>query len=118
MYNPEVVTEEEAEKLRDWRGILDPAFKGRLSLVEPRFGVTMAPLLYVMNNEALGEDFLRALKAQDPAVFLNTAQARDALLPGHKPVSWGAQWENVSLSATEHGAPIRFPLPHPPASYS
>src|SRR3546814_7583862 len=30
MYNPEFVTAEEAEKLRDWRGILDPAFKGQI----------------------------------------------------------------------------------------
>src|SRR3546814_5627720 len=60
---------------------------------------------------------MHALKAQDPAVFLNTAKARDALISGHKPVSWGAQWENVSLSVYEQGSPIRFLYPNPSVSY-
>lgn len=117
MYNPKFVTEAEAEKLRAWDGILDPAFKGRFSLVEPSFGVTLAPLLYVMNNPKLGEDFLRKLKAQDPVIFLNTAQARDSLMSGQKPISWGAQWENIVFSDFERGAPIRFVYPNPTVAY-
>ena len=108
MYNPKFVTEAEVQKLRTWTGILDPAFRGRISLVEPVFGVTLAPLLYTMNTPGLGVDFLQKLKAQNPHIYLNTAQAREAVISGQKPISWGAQWEAVVLSTIEKGAPVRF----------
>ncbi len=112
-YNPKFVTDAEAQKLRSWTGVLDPAFKGRISVVEPVFGVTLAPLLYIMNTAGLKEDFLRKLKAQDPLIYLNTAQARDAVVSGQKPISWGAQWEAVELADIEKGAPVRFVYPDP-----
>jgi iron(III) transport system substrate-binding protein len=113
MYNSKSVTGAEAQKLRSWNGILDPVFKGRISVVEPVFGVTLAPLLYVMNAPGLGADFLKKLKLQDPYVYLNTAQAREAVISGQKPISWGAQWEAVVLSDIQKGAPVRFVYPEP-----
>ncbi len=112
-YNPKFVTPAEADKLRTWTGILDPAFKGRLSLVEPVFGVTLAPLAYVMKAAGLGEDFLKKLKAQEPQIYLNTAQARDAVVSGQRPISWGAQWESVIMSELEKGVPVRFAYQEP-----
>jgi iron(III) transport system substrate-binding protein len=112
-YNPKFVTEAEAQKLRSWTGVLDPAFKGRISVVEPVFGVTLAPLIYVMNTPGLGEDFLKKLKAQEPLVYLNTAQAREAVVSGQKPISWGAQWEAVMLADIDKGTPVRFVYPEP-----
>lgn len=113
MYNAKSVTAAEAQKLRSWTGILDPVFKGRISVVEPVFGVTLAPLLYLMNAPGLGADFLKKLKSQDPYVYLNTAQAREAVISGQKPISWGAQWEAVVLSDIQKGAPVRFVYPEP-----
>ncbi len=112
-YNPKFVSEAEAQKLRSWTGILDPAFKGRISVVEPVFGVTLAPLLYIMNTAGLGEAFLKKLKAQEPLVYLNTAQARDAVVSGQRPISWGAQWEAVMLAEIQKGTPVRFVYPDP-----
>lgn len=112
-YNPRFVTEAEAEKLRSWNGVLDPAFKGKISVVEPVFGVTLAPLLYIMNTPGMGADYLRKLKAQQPHVYLNTAQARDAVVSGQKPISVGAQWEAVILSDIGKGTPVRFVYPEP-----
>ena len=113
MYNPKFVSEAEAAKLVDWKGILDPAFKGRISLVEPAFGVVLAPLLYVMNAPGLGEPYLKQLKAQNPAIYLNTAQARDALISGQQPIAFLAQWEAVALGTIESGAPVRFVYSNP-----
>lgn len=112
-YNPELVTEEEAEKLKSWEGILDPAFKGRFSIVEPVFGVTLAPLTYIMSRDDLGEDFLRAVREQEPLIYLSTAPARDAMMSGQAPISWGAQWEAVALTTLNSGAPVRFVYPEP-----
>jgi ABC-type Fe3+ transport system substrate-binding protein len=117
IYNPKFVSEEDAKKLESWEGILDPAFRDKISLVEPTFGVTLAPLLYIMNTPSLGEDFLRKLKTQNPTIFVNTAQARDAVVSGQKPISWGAQWESIAFSEYERGAPIRFIYPKPTVEY-
>ena len=112
-YNPRFVTEEEAEKLKNWQGVLDPVFRGRISLVEPTFGVTLAPLAYIMKTPGLGEKFLRDLKAQRPLIFDNTAQAREAVVSGQRPISWGAQWEAVILTDIEKTVPVRFVYPNP-----
>jgi len=112
-YNPELVSEEEAEKLKSWKGMLDPAFKGRFSIVEPVFGVTLAPLTYLMSREDLGEDFLKAVRDQEPLIYLSTAPARDAMVSGQAPISWGAQWEAVALTTINSGAPVRFVYPEP-----
>jgi ABC-type Fe3+ transport system substrate-binding protein len=117
-YNPKFVTPEQAEKLKKWDGILDPEFKGKISLVEPTFGVTLGPLMYVMETPGMGEDFLRKLKQQQPFIYTNTAQARDAVVSGQKPISWGAQWEAVILSDVEKGVPVRFVYPDPTAEWS
>jgi ABC-type Fe3+ transport system substrate-binding protein len=117
-YNPKFITPEQAEKLKKWDGILDPEFKGKISLVEPTFGVTLAPLMYVMETPGMGEDFLRKLKQQQPFIYTNTAQARDAVVSGQKPISWGAQWEAVILSDVEKGVPVRFVYPDPTAEWS
>jgi len=117
-YNPKFVTPEEVEKLKTWNGILDPAFKGKISLVEPVFGVTLAPLMYVMETPGLGEDFLRKLKQQEPFIYTNTAQAREAVVSGRKPISWGAQWEAVILSDVEKGVPVQFVYPEPTPEWS
>lgn len=117
MYNPTQVTQAEADKLRDWKGILDPVFKNRVSLVEPIFGTTLSPLLYIMNTPGMGEDFLRKLKQQNPVIFLNTAQAREAMISGQTPISWGAQFESIALSEIHRGAPVRFVYPTPTVEY-
>jgi iron(III) transport system substrate-binding protein len=117
MYNPQFVTETEAAKLQDWTGVLDSAFKGRISLVEPTFGVTLAPLMYIMNKTDLGEDFLRKLKAQNPVIFINTAQARDAVVSGQSPISWGAQWDGVTFSEIARGSPVHFVYLHPDVEF-
>ena len=117
MYNPKFISDAEATKLKNWKGVLDPTFKGKISMVEPSFGVTLAPLLYIMNTPGLGEDFLKKLKAQNPVIYINTAQARDALISGQQPISWGAQWESVSLGYVEKGAPVRFVYPEPTVEY-
>jgi iron(III) transport system substrate-binding protein len=117
-YNPKLVTDAEAEELRPWTGVLAPKFKGRISLVEPTFGVTLAPLTYVMKTPGLGEDFLRQLKAQAPQIYLNTAQAREAVVSGQRAISWGAQWEAVILSDIQKGIPVRFIYPEPEVAWA
>ena len=112
-YNSKLVSEEEAGLLRQWNGILNPRFKGRISLVEPVFGSTLVPLLYIMNKPDMGVGFLRRLRSQQPVIYINSAQARDALVAGQQPIYWGGNWEAAMLTLVQTGAPVRFLYPNP-----
>jgi len=117
-YNSKFVTDEEARKLRSWTGILEPEFKGRIAISEPSVGVALGPLLYVMNAPGMGEAFLRKLRDQQPRIYLTTAQMRDAVVSGQRPISWGADWEAVILLEVDAGAPIRFVYPDPTPEFT
>ncbi len=107
-YNPAFVSDSDAKLLTQWRGILDPRFKGKISIVEPALGVTQAVLNYVMNTPGLGVDFLTKLKAQQPNIYTNAVPARDALVSGQKPIVWGSIWDAFAIQDVAKGAPMRF----------
>ena len=112
-YNPAFVTESDAKLLTQWRGILDPRFKGKISLVEPALGVTQGVLNYIMNTPGLGTDFLTKLKAQQPNIYPNAVPARDALVSGQKPIIWGSMWDAIAIQDVEKGSPQRFVYTNP-----
>jgi ABC-type Fe3+ transport system substrate-binding protein len=112
-YNPQFVTPAEIKILGQWRGILDPRFKNRISLVTPALGVTQGVLNYVMNTPGLGIDFLTKLKAQEPNIYPNAVPARDAAVSGQKPVIWGAVWDALAIQDVASGSPLRFTFMNP-----
>jgi len=118
MYNPKLVTEAEVERLRNWDGILDPAFKGRISVVEPSIGAAAAPLLYIMNNPELGADFLKKLKAQKPAIYLNSTLGREAVTSAQQAISIFSQFDSIAMSDFVRGSPVRFLYPNPTVEYA
>lgn len=118
MYNPKLVTDEEVEKLRSWDGVLDPAFKGRISVVEPSIGAAAAPLLYIMNTASLGETFLTKLKAQKPAIYLNSTLGREAVTSAQQAVSIFSQFDSIAMSDFQRGSPVRYLYPTPTVEYA
>jgi ABC-type Fe3+ transport system substrate-binding protein len=118
MYNPKQVTDAEVEKLRTWTGVLDPVFKGRISVVEPSIGGAAAPLLYIMNTPALGEDFLKKLKAQKPAIYLNSTLGREAATSSQQAISIFSQFDSIAMSDFQRGSPVRFLYPNPTVEYA
>lgn len=112
-YNSHVVTDAEAKELTDWKAVLDPKWKGKISLVPPNFGVTLAPAVYMTDEPSLGVPYLEKLKAQQPKFYASTAPARDAMTSGDVPISWGHEWDAVILSLIGSGAPVRMVYPNP-----
>lgn len=112
-YNPKIISDDLAKRLKNWSAILEPEFKGKFSISEPTFGVTLTPLLYMMSHPEMGENFYRKLRETQPRIFLNTPQARDALMSGQTPISWAAQWDAVILTDIARGRPVRFVFPEP-----
>ncbi|MEW5422178.1 ABC transporter substrate-binding protein [Amorphus sp. 3PC139-8] len=72
IYNTDLVSE--AESPKTWEDLLDPKWKGQIILSDPRNNLEVADWLYTM-YDAYGEDYLVALKAQDP-------QFVPSILPG------------------------------------
>lgn len=118
MYNPKQVSDADVEKLRSWNGVLDPAFKGRISVVEPSIGAAAAPLLYIMNTPTLGDDFLKKLKAQGPAIYLNSTLGREAVTSAQQAVSIFSQFDSIAMSDFQRGSPVRFLYPTPTVEYA
>jgi iron(III) transport system substrate-binding protein len=112
-YNPQFVTPAEVKMLQQWRGILDPRFKDRISLVTPALGVTQGVLNYVMRTPGLGVDFLTKLKAQNPNIYPNAVPAREAAVSGQKPIIWGAVWDALAIQDVASGSPLRFVFTDP-----
>ena len=112
-YNPDIVTPEDAAKLRSWKGILDPVFKDSIIMGPPIYGGSSVPLLYIMNTPDLGEKFLKDLKQQNPTIFPIFAQAREALVAGQYKVFFGQVWDAIAFSEYGSGSPLRFVYPNP-----
>jgi ABC-type Fe3+ transport system substrate-binding protein len=112
-YNPQFVSPSDVKLLASWRGILDPRFKDKISVVQPSLGVTQGVLNYVMNTPGLGVDFLTKLKAQNPNIYPNAVPARDAAVSGQKPIIWGAVWDALAIQDVAQGSPLRFVFTDP-----
>jgi iron(III) transport system substrate-binding protein len=78
------------DDLRSMRDLLDPRWKGKISLQDPTVpgsGSNQAAQLYLQ----FGEDFVRRLYLdQKPAISRDTRQMSDWLLRGTYPISFGA----------------------------
>lgn len=119
LYNTDNVSEEDAELLKDWNGILDPRFAdGRIAMRAAQVGAGYAPLLYWLTEGAdeYGEGYLEALAAQEPVIYPDPVQAGQAVVAGEQDV-WFTGWEAFSVAQYEVGAPVRWVFPDPAPAY-
>jgi iron(III) transport system substrate-binding protein len=113
MYNTDNVSEQEAELLTDWNGILDERWSGgRIAMRAAQVGAGYAPLLYWLTDGAdeYGEGYMEALAAQEPVIYPDPVQAGQAVVAGEQDV-WFTGWESFAVAQYEAGAPIRWAFP-------
>lgn len=117
-YNTTQVSEEDAALLKDWKGILDPRFKGRIAMRAKLDGAGYAPFLYLLDEKKgeYGEAFMEALAAQEPKIYADPVQAGRAVQTGEQAV-WFPGWESLSIQFVNEGAPIRWVFPNPSPAY-
>lgn len=116
MYNTEGVTPEEVELLESsWKSVIDPRFKGRMAVVKRKCGVCYAGVNMFLAPEMkdeYGEEFLKAVMRQEPAIYVDNPVAMDRLIAGeHDLVFW--LWEGIGFSKWKQGAPIAWARPNP-----
>jgi iron(III) transport system substrate-binding protein len=117
--NDLLVSPAEGQVLRDWEGILDPRWKGRIGMSDTSGGAAYATVLMVLHPPVpnrFGADFFQKLAAQDPKIYNNTTTAIERLLAGDIHVLF-THWEADALTQLQKGAPIRWYAPAPVPSY-
>ena len=116
--NSALVSEKEGAILRDWKGILDPRWKGHIGTTYPSGGSSYGPLYMFLHGfpDKFGVPFLRAVAAQKPQIFASTATALERLISGEIQVLF-THWESHLLPRWKKGAPVRWYAPKPTPSY-
>jgi len=84
-YNPKFV---KAAELGSFEKLLDPRWKGRIALADPRGGATAVSMAIVYKK--FGPDFIRdLLTRQDPVIVSNPRQIMDWFVSGSYPIAMG-----------------------------
>lgn len=109
-FNTKLVTTAEATALRDWNGIFDPKWKGKLAVVTPTTSAGGIPALY--GSSKISKDFLDKLHAQEPKLYDGTAGGRDAIVSGQQAVVFG-EFDDAMITLVASGAPVGFVYPDP-----
>jgi len=109
IWNSELVP----EGLSSWQDLIDPKWKGKVMLTDPRIGVT-SNQFYKMLRDLYGDEFLVALG--------ENATYSPSAVPGIQQVAAGAQAvyapgiPQVAVGLLEKGAPLEQAFPEPTIS--
>jgi iron(III) transport system substrate-binding protein len=94
------------EEITSYRDLLDPRWKGRIVIDDPRAaGPGQATFLFMYRHPDLGPDFLRALARQDLVLLRDRSQEVDAVGVGRYPILLGGSDHTVE-DRVARGAPI------------
>ena len=119
LVNDKLVTQEEGAILKNWEGILDPRWKGRIGMTYPDGGASYGPLsMYLRPPVAgrFGEKFLKGIATQQPQIYNSTATAMERLISGEIHVLF-THFESDAIPKLAKGAPIRWYAPKPTPSF-
>lgn len=106
-YNPNKVSETEAELLKTYKGWTDPTWKGRAAIVNANgFGYRFGLSHWVYQDPELGEKWLKDLAALKPAVFTNASIATPQVIAGEYDVLFNTVTQ-YGAWAYRDGAPLK-----------
>ncbi|MEQ3552997.1 ABC transporter substrate-binding protein [Pseudonocardia nematodicida] len=105
-YNDQAV--DPADAPASWNDLLDPAWKGRMGVVNAGAGGTVQGLA-AFQEEVLGPDYWSGLAAQEPRIFDTTSVQLEALARGE--IEIVTSGFNSTYGAEQAGAPITLVVP-------
>lgn len=77
-------------EVKDIRDLLNPKWKGKIAMANPRGGSTAVSMALVYKNENLGPEFIRQLfTEQKPVIGKNSRQLMDWFVSGKYPIGIG-----------------------------
>jgi ABC-type Fe3+ transport system substrate-binding protein len=102
-YNPKLV---EAQNLHGYAELLDPKWKGKITLKDPRDPGGASPLLFLYNNPQLGPEFIKKLFTAAGLVLIrDERQQLDWIASGKYPLAITAKPEQLEDAKTK-GLPV------------
>jgi iron(III) transport system substrate-binding protein len=115
-YNPKKVTPEEVKILAsDWKGILDPRFKGRIAVTDQKCGTCYAGIHMFLDpkyKDRYGAPFLKAVAEMKPTVYSDVVIPVDRVTAGEQDIYFMAA-EGVNINKWADGAPLAWVHPSP-----
>lgn len=105
-FNPNNVTDEEVKLLESYEGWTDPAFKGRVAIVNAKgFGYRFGLTHWVYQDENLGKEWLADLAELDPVVYTSANLATPQVLAGEYDIVYNSLYL-YGARAYRQGAPL------------
>jgi iron(III) transport system substrate-binding protein len=104
----------EADQPKSWRDLLDPKWKGKMLLDEPRVG-GVGYVFFAVTYEKLGRAYQEAFAAQNPTIMADAALANRRIALGEFPLFVGfsfQDWRGLK------SLPLRVVIPQEGALYS
>jgi ABC-type Fe3+ transport system substrate-binding protein len=110
-WNTDLVNDKEAEKLKDWKGILDKRWTNVAAVGDISAG-GVAYLPFYAWHKLYGDDFIKQLGPLNIRNISGTNNAAAALAAGDIQILFNAS-ETALVPLYEKGAPIKWTLPPP-----
>ena len=110
-WNTNLVSDEQAKKLNEWKGILSPEWAGRAGVIDPSAG-GVAYLPWYAWPRLYGDTFIAQVGALKPRIFGSSNPAVAALASGDLAIIFNTA-ETALLPLLAAGAPIRWSVPSP-----
>ncbi len=92
-------------EVRGWQDLLDPRWKGKIVLYNPRDGAGLA-WAYHVSEVIMSRDYLRQFARQEPIVLADSRQQVEWVARGKNPVAVAARTENM-VEFMDAGAPVQ-----------
>lgn len=90
----------------DWKGVLDPKFKGRIVLVDPKSSPGYMSWFQIMRKK-FGDDYLKGLAALNPTWVDTGAVGAQQVAAGSKDISL-PNYPSHAVALIAQGAPIKM----------
>ena len=104
-YNPKIV---DPQTLRSYSDLLDPKWKGKITLKDPRDPGGASPLLFLYHNRLLGPEYLRKLfSTAELTLVRDERQQTDWIASGKFPIAITAKADQVE-DARNKGLPVEM----------
>jgi ABC-type Fe3+ transport system substrate-binding protein len=110
-WNTDLVSEEDAKELLEWKSLTDPKWKGKVGVSDPSSGGA-AFLPWYLWPKLFGDEFMQKFAALDPRGFTSVNPTISSLASGDIEVYAGAD-DAFLTGVWDQGAPIHWSLPDP-----
>lgn len=97
----------EENEMRSYRDLLNPKWKGRISMTSPLIGGTGLASFGMLGEYILGWDYFKELAKQEPVILTDTRLGVEWLARGKQAIAFSARSESM-IEFQKAGAPVKY----------